>query len=233
MHVTIARLINNGERYRNAKRPSKEKTKREYVLKITLLYQDTISAFFSDEDNGFQIKRKKGDTILNVAQRNAVAILNELRPGLVYDTISQTGPEHAPLFKIKVEVDGQEFVGMGGSKKVAKCKAAELALQSFIQFPNNCKVIPTNGLNAGADFTSDSFDANAIKKAVTPDSLDKQRGSKGPTQLFNELYPNTKYECIELEGNIYCRFKMTVNIGGEVFVGTGMFDSNFFGSCLQ
>ena len=70
------------------------------------------------------------------APKNALVQLNELRPGLQYRTVSQTGPVHAPLFSIAVEVNGLTFEGTGPTKKKAKMRAAELALRSYVQFPN-------------------------------------------------------------------------------------------------
>ena len=40
--------------------------------------------------------------------KNTVAMLNELRHGLVYKLESQSGPVHAPLFTISVEVSYNE-----------------------------------------------------------------------------------------------------------------------------
>lgn len=47
-------------------------------------------------------KRRNGSTI--PMPKNAVCLLNELRPGLLYETISQTGPVHCPIFTISVKV---------------------------------------------------------------------------------------------------------------------------------
>uniref|UniRef100_A0A8B9KJG1 DRBM domain-containing protein n=1 Tax=Astyanax mexicanus TaxID=7994 RepID=A0A8B9KJG1_ASTMX len=66
------------------------------------------------------------------APKNALVQLNELRPGLQYRTVSQTGPVHAPLFSIAVEVNGLTFEGTGPTKKKAKMQAAELALRSLV-----------------------------------------------------------------------------------------------------
>lgn len=41
--------------------------------------------------------------------KNTVAMLNELRHGLVYKLESQSGPVHAPLFTISVEVSVVNF----------------------------------------------------------------------------------------------------------------------------
>ncbi|XP_064861149.1 double-stranded RNA-specific editase B2-like [Oncorhynchus nerka] len=106
-------------------------------------------------------------------KKNALVHLNELRPGLQYEIVSQTGPVHAPVFAVGVEVNGLRFEGQGPTKKKAKMRAAELALRSFIQFPNAHQAHITMGnLNfinttAPADFTSDQAD-------LVPDTLFKE-----------------------------------------------------------
>ncbi|EEZ97464.2 double-stranded RNA-specific editase Adar [Tribolium castaneum] len=158
-------------------------------------------------------KRLKVDLSL-MSDQNPVSVLNQLRVGLKYNFIEQRGPSHAPLFKVAVEVDGQTYYGVGGSKKLAKCKAAEEALKSFIQFPNNTAyAVGGNGTNV--DFTSDAFEAEK-KEGPT-----KKVATKGPVMLLNELYPNVVYTCVENDGSAYARFKMTVTIGDEKFIGTG------------
>ncbi|XP_016340399.1 double-stranded RNA-specific editase B2-like [Sinocyclocheilus anshuiensis] len=106
------------------------------------------------------------------APKNALVQLNELRPGLQYLMVSQTGPVHAPLFSIAVEVNGLTFEGTGPTKKKAKMKAAEMALKSFIQFPNASQAhLAMGGLsNPAADFTSDQADfPDTLFKGFEPD----------------------------------------------------------------
>ncbi|XP_035285979.1 double-stranded RNA-specific editase B2-like isoform X3 [Anguilla anguilla] len=91
------------------------------------------------------------------AQKNAVVQLNELRPGLRFEVVSQTGPVHAPVFAVRVELHGLAFLGEGPTKKQAKMRAAELALRSFVQFPNASQAHLALGAPGGPppDFTSD------------------------------------------------------------------------------
>jgi len=39
--------------------------------------------------------------------KNALQQLNELKPGLEYRVVSQTGPSHRPVFVVHVQVSGQ------------------------------------------------------------------------------------------------------------------------------
>ena len=55
---------------------------------------------------------------------NALMRLNQLKPGLQYKLVSQTGPVHAPIFTMSVEVDGNSFEASGPSKKTAKLHVA-------------------------------------------------------------------------------------------------------------
>ncbi|CAB1326091.1 unnamed protein product, partial [Coregonus sp. 'balchen'] len=127
-------------------------------------------------------------TSWSVTKKNALVQLNELRPGLQYEIASWTGPVHAPVFTVGVEVNGLRFEGRGPTKKKAKMKAAEMALRSFIQFPNAPQAHITMGnLNfinttAPTDFTSDQAD-------LVPDTLFKEFEPEAQEDQF--LYHRT------------------------------------------
>ncbi|KAL4635630.1 double-stranded RNA-specific editase 1-like isoform X1 [Arapaima gigas] len=126
-------------------------------------------------------KRKK--TPGPVLPKNALMQLNEIRPGLQYKLLSQTGPVHAPIFAMTVEVNGQLFEGSGPTKKKAKLSAAEKALRSFVQFPNASEAHLAMGrtLTVNTDFTSDQADF--------PDTL--FNGFETPTVPGESLYMGT------------------------------------------
>uniref|UniRef100_A0A673UIS9 Adenosine deaminase RNA specific B2 (inactive) n=1 Tax=Suricata suricatta TaxID=37032 RepID=A0A673UIS9_SURSU len=114
----------------------------------------------------------------SVAPKNALVQLHELRPGLQYRMVSQTGPVHAPVFAVAVDVNGLTFEGTGPTKKKAKMRAAELALRSFVQFPNACQAHLAMGSAAGpsTDFTSDQADF--------PDTLFKEFEPAAPSEAL-------------------------------------------------
>ncbi|XP_072434608.1 double-stranded RNA-specific editase 1-like isoform X1 [Chiloscyllium punctatum] len=103
-------------------------------------------------------KRKK--TPGPILPKNALMQLNEIKPGLQYKLLSQSGPVHAPVFIMAVEVNGQSFEGSGPTKKKAKLHVAEKALRSFVQFPNASEAHLAMGrmLHVNTDFTSDHSD---------------------------------------------------------------------------
>uniref|UniRef100_A0A8C6XB12 Adenosine deaminase RNA specific B1 n=1 Tax=Naja naja TaxID=35670 RepID=A0A8C6XB12_NAJNA len=113
----------------------------------------------SNGHSKFRPKKKK-KTPGPVLPKNALMQLNEIKPGLQYKLLSQTGPVHAPIFVMAVEVNGQLFEGSGPTKKKAKLHAAEKALRSFVQFPNASEAHLAMGrtLSINTDFTSDQAD---------------------------------------------------------------------------
>ncbi|XP_034488208.1 double-stranded RNA-specific editase Adar isoform X3 [Drosophila innubila] len=153
--------------------------------------------------------------------KNTVAMLNELRHGLIYKLESQTGPVHAPLFTISVEVDGQKYMGQGRSKKVARIEAAATALRSFIQFKDGAVLSPLKPAG-NLDFTSDEhLENDANKNAIAVDGQ-KKVPDKGPVMLLYELFNDVNFECMNIDGaQNNCRFKMTVTINDKKFDGTG------------
>ncbi|CAL8314688.1 unnamed protein product [Gadus morhua 'NCC'] len=115
----------------------------------------------------------RGDQVLNarrpsvrraswaVSQKSALVQLHELQPGLQYQTLARTGPGHAPLFSVGVEVHGRCFEGRGSTKRQAKRRAAESALGSFIQLPNapQAQAALARSSPGPVDFTADRVDA--------------------------------------------------------------------------
>lgn len=113
-----------------------------------------------------------------VLPKNALMQLNEIRPGLQYRLLSQTGPIHAPVFVMTVEVNGQLFEGSGPTKKKAKLTAAEKALRSFVQFSNASVAHVALGRTPPVytDFTSDWADVqnvlfNTFESSAVDDSF--------------------------------------------------------------
>ncbi|XP_037889582.1 double-stranded RNA-specific editase Adar isoform X2 [Glossina fuscipes] len=155
--------------------------------------------------------------------KNTVAMLNELRHGLVYKLESQTGPVHAPLFTISVEVDGQKYIGQGRSKKIARIEAAATALRSFIQFKDGAVLTPLKPA-CNLDFTSDEHLDNgkdSNKSAISGDGQ-KKVPDKGPVMLLYELFNDVHFDCSTVDGaQNNCRFKMTVTVNNNKFDGTG------------
>lgn len=130
--------------------------------------------------------RKRKKVPRPIPPKNALMQLNEIKPGLQYKLLSQTGPVHAPVFEMTVEVNGQVFEGLGPTKKKAKLSAAEKALCSFVQFPNASEAHAAMGrtLSAHMDFTSD----HAI-----PDMLFSASETFNPTEDTFYLGSNTSF----------------------------------------
>ncbi|KAG0719199.1 Double-stranded RNA-specific editase 1 [Chionoecetes opilio] len=107
-----------------------------------------------EKPGGVKVKRKKVPGAKNlkirryVQPKNAVMCLNELRPGVTYNTeqeggVSQPfcvsvevpGGKESPLTASLPQIDGQKYRGFGSSKQLAKQAAAEAALISFVKPP--------------------------------------------------------------------------------------------------
>ena len=55
---------------------------------------------------------------------NALMRLNQVHPGLQYKLLGQSGPVHAPVFSMSVELQGTVYEASGASKKMAKLQVA-------------------------------------------------------------------------------------------------------------
>ncbi|VDI49292.1 double stranded RNA-specific editase B [Mytilus galloprovincialis] len=167
--------------------------------------------------------------------KNALMQLNELKPGLEFKFVSQTGLVHAPIFTMSVEVNGMAYEGASTTKKAAKLIAAEKALKSFVQFPNASDAHKVLGPQIqGTDFTSDvSIDpqdtvffnnfeqannqngtpvatvpvsTNGALNAITKKStVPINPDGKNPVMILNELRPGLKYEFVNEHGESHSK----------------------------
>ncbi|MED6282265.1 hypothetical protein CHARACLAT_030269 [Characodon lateralis] len=62
---------------------------------------------------------------------NALMRLNQIHPGLQYRLLCQSGPVHAPVFTMSVEIQGTTYQATGNSKRTAKLQVALKALQAL------------------------------------------------------------------------------------------------------
>lgn len=137
-----------------------------------------------------------------VTQKNAVVHLNELRPGLRYEIVSKTGPLHAPVFSVGVEVNGFHFEGRGPTKKQAKMRAAELALRSFIQFPNASQAHASMGDFTGTptDFTADRLDVPDREfEPSLHENRDLLHRNAGKNKVFSSIYNHRRLVRLTLD----------------------------------
>ncbi|TKS79337.1 Double-stranded RNA-specific editase B2 [Collichthys lucidus] len=140
-----------------------------------------------------------------VAPKNALVQLNELRPGLRYEIVSKTGPLHAPVFSVGVEVNGFHFEGRGPTKKQAKMRAAELALRSFIQFPNASQAHATMGnfTRTATDFTADKLDIpDGFLKEFEPslrENCDLLHCNTSKNEVFSSIYNHRRLVRLTLD----------------------------------
>lgn len=175
--------------------------------------------------------QKKAEEKIEPAQAmNALMRLNQLRPGLQYKLISQTGPVHAPVFTMSVEVDGKNYEASGPSKKTAKLHVA-------------VKVLQDKGLPTGVEpekieelIKVEPKPVVPVPAAVTvkplvitpePESTRQQgpiltKQGKNPVMELNEKRRGLKYELIsETGGSHDKRFVMEVEVDGQKFTGSG------------
>ena len=191
-------------------------------------------------------RKKQKKSTWPALPKNALMQLNEIKPGLEFSLVSQTGAVHAPTFTMALEVNGVVYDGSATTKKKAKLVAAEKFLASFVQFRNASEAHQALGrqIKTG-DFTTDNeeatlfsnFDADSapdnhgntqgasvdIEAPVETGAAVKMAantppGGKNPVMILNEIRPGTKYECVSETGDSHNKnFVMSVEVDGKTF----------------
>lgn len=60
--------------------------------------------------------------------QNAISLINQYKPGLVYEIIGEQGPSHSKTFTVELTVDEQVFRATGESKAAARINVAQKAV---------------------------------------------------------------------------------------------------------
>lgn len=165
---------------------------------------------------------------------NALMRLNQIRPGLQYKLLSQSGPVHAPVFTMSVDVDGTVHEASGSSKKTAKLHVAVKVLQAM-GYPTG---FDTDLDSMSADEKSDSEGKSESSTHSSNNTSHSTDGSntlevrtqgpiltasgKNPVMELNEKRRGLKYELISESGGSHDkRFVMEVEVDGQKFRGAG------------
>uniref|UniRef100_A0A671T539 Spermatid perinuclear RNA-binding protein n=1 Tax=Sinocyclocheilus anshuiensis TaxID=1608454 RepID=A0A671T539_9TELE len=165
---------------------------------------------------------------------NALMRLNQIRPGLQYKLLSQSGPVHAPVFTMSIDVDGTVYEASGSSKKTAKLHVAVKVLQAMgypTGFDTDLDSMSADEKSDGegksetsthsSNNTSHSSDSSNTLEVRTQGPILTASG-KNPVMELNEKRRGLKYELISESGGSHDkRFVMEVEVDGQKFRGAG------------
>ncbi|XP_048415129.1 spermatid perinuclear RNA-binding protein isoform X1 [Stegostoma tigrinum] len=170
---------------------------------------------------------------------NALMRLNQIKPGLQYKLLSQSGPVHAPVFTMSVDVDGKTYEASGPSKKTAKLNVAVKVLQAMgcptgMDLKMGFESQEMEEKSSGDDknetvSTNSSNDTVGCAAAASTNTLEMRTqgpiltaSGKNPVMELNEKRRGLKYELIsETGGSHDKRFVMEVEVDGQKFKGAG------------
>ncbi|KFP43978.1 Spermatid perinuclear RNA-binding protein, partial [Chlamydotis macqueenii] len=198
-------------------------------------FEDSVG---DDKDPNKKMKRNLRKILDSKAidLMNALMRLNQIRPGLQYKLLSQSGPVHAPVFTMSVDVDGTTYEASGPSKKTAKLHVAVKVLQAMgyptgfdadVECISSDEKSDTEGKNETVSSISSNNTGNST--ADTSATLEVRTqgpiltaSGKNPVMELNEKRRGLKYELIsETGGSHDKRFVMEVEVDGQKFRGAG------------
>ncbi|XP_040462465.1 spermatid perinuclear RNA-binding protein isoform X11 [Falco naumanni] len=198
-------------------------------------FEDSVG---DDKDPNKKMKRNLRKILDSKAidLMNALMRLNQIRPGLQYKLLSQSGPVHAPVFTMSVDVDGTTYEASGPSKKTAKLHVAVKVLQAMgyptgfdadVECMSSDEKSDTEGKNETMSSVSSNNTGNST--ADTSATLEVRTqgpiltaSGKNPVMELNEKRRGLKYELIsETGGSHDKRFVMEVEVDGQKFRGAG------------
>ncbi|XP_046704284.1 interleukin enhancer-binding factor 3a [Silurus meridionalis] len=175
-----------------------------------------------EEASSSKVPRKE----IVIEPSNAVMMLNQLHPGLLYRLMSQTGPEHSPHFTMAIEVKGKTYEATGPSKRNAKLLVAQKALHalgvvvtatetSTIDQKRGQETVST-GTNRTATVGGEGAEATLQGGPILT------KHGKNPVMELNEKRRSLKYEVVSVRGRFNDKiFTIEVEVDGQKFQGSG------------
>ncbi|XP_053573906.1 interleukin enhancer-binding factor 3 isoform X2 [Bombina bombina] len=224
----------------NVKKPPRSEAPIDYTVQIppstTYVVPPLKRPIEEDGDDKSPIKKKK--KIVKKDEKseppqamNALMRLNQLKPGLQYKLVSQTGPVHAPIFTMSVDVDDKTFEASGPSKKTAKLHVAVKVLQDMGLSTGIEEKEETEEIEQKPVVKTQSQEVDLIQTdSGSPDQTEASKAQgpiltkhgKNPVMELNEKRRGLKYELIsETGGSHDKRFVMEVEVDNEKFQGSG------------
>ncbi|KAI5613812.1 interleukin enhancer binding factor 3a isoform X1 [Silurus asotus] len=158
---------------------------------------------------------------------NAVMMLNQLHPGLLYRLMSQTGPEHSPHFTMAIEVKGKTYEATGPSKRNAKLLVAQKALQALGVVVTATETTSTIDQKRGQETVSTGTIRTATgggegAEATLQGGPILTKHGKNPVMELNEKRRSLKYEVVSVRGRFNDKiFTIEVEVDGQKFQGSG------------
>ncbi|XP_036000198.1 spermatid perinuclear RNA-binding protein isoform X3 [Fundulus heteroclitus] len=164
---------------------------------------------------------------------NALMRLNQIHPGLQYRLLSQSGPVHAPVFTMSVEIQGTTYQATGNSKRTAKLQVALKALQALgfvLGSDGDLDSLSADEKSDGEGKNDRMSTSSSSTSVISSTEAQESRapgpiltaGGKNPVMELNEKRRGLKYELISESGSSYDkRFIIEVEVDKQVFRGTG------------
>ncbi|KAB5515419.1 hypothetical protein PHYPO_G00249510 [Pangasianodon hypophthalmus] len=176
-----------------------------------------------EESSSSKVPRKE----IVIEPSNAVMMLNQLHPGLLYRLVSQTGPEHSPHFTMAIEVKGKTYEATGPSKRNAKLLVAQKALQALGVVVTATETTPTTDQKRGQETVATGTNRTAAAggdgaEATLQGGPILTKHGKNPVMELNEKRRSLKYEVVSVRGRFNDKiFTIEVEVDGQKFQGSG------------
>ncbi|KAF6203526.1 hypothetical protein GE061_001857 [Apolygus lucorum] len=137
-------------------------------------------------------KRRQNARLKSIlAPKNAMMVLHELHPDLKQEVKEINNAANQPSYTCTIEIDGENFVGMGMSKMIAKQGASEAALKAVLLKKleeNNLKAAnaPASKLEGQWEEDVNMTDVSQDSKATETPEGGEQNGATTKTHVIPE-----------------------------------------------